>query len=339
MGDVLGQIGQFGSNLMQGVGDVGGELLQGAQGLFSGSGLEGAAGLAGGGAPGAVANVLPGAASAADAGVDAAAIAPAAGQAASSLMSGPGVLDTSTIASGLPAVTGINANPSGLLGGISDPSLGGAQSISDFTTNPLTSAGMNPVQAITPPDASLAPGIAANPTGLASNWLQRGGNFLQGVLQNPKLLGETGLLGAELLNANRTPPGEAALKDLAGQQARFAQNQSEIAQAEEQGLLPAGAQNMFQGLLNANEAAIRAKYAQMGMTGSSAEMQDLAASRDQIMSMMFQQGQQMAAQGYTNVNQATGYESALLKQILDSETAQGTQLGQALATFAGAAAK
>lgn len=320
-GDVLSGAQALGSDVMTGIGDIGSSL----SGLFGGGGAVSPGTLGASGAQ--LANASP---SAMGAGVDAVAdvAAPTAATNAASLMTGPGAavnaLDTSGIGQGI-------MNPVGMVDQTSSGLLPTAQAL--LGPGPVGATGGPTVTGINQGVlADVGQGVQTVP-GLPQ------GNFLQSLLKNPKLLAEGGLLGAELLNANKTPTGEAQLKALAAQQAGFAKNQGELAQAEQQGLLPAGATNLFQGQLQAAEAAIRAKYAQMGMTGSTAEMQDLQAARTGIMGQMFQEGQQMAQQGWTNVNQATGYESSLLDEILATETQQGTALGQALAAFAGAAAK
>lgn len=160
--------------------------------------------------------------------------------------------------------------------------------------------------------------------------------FLQKLLSDPKMLLGGGMLGLDLLKANQKPPGLGPIQALAQQQGAFAKNQGELALAEQQGLLPQGAQNMFQGVLNANEAAIRSKYASMGMTGSTAEMQDLAAAREGILGQMQQAGLQMAQEGWANVNQATGYESQLLTESMQAQLQQQKDVQDALAEFAGA---
>lgn len=148
-----------------------------------------------------------------------------------------------------------------------------------------------------------------------------------------------GALGIDLIHANQTPPGVKSLQQLAGTQAGLAKSWEAQAQGEAQGILPAGAQALVQNNLKASEAAIRGKYAQMGMSGSSAEVQDLQAARAQALAETFQIGQQMAQTGLAESSQATGAETQLLQAILAAETAQGTELGNALAGFAGAAAK
>ena len=129
------------------------------------------------------------------------------------------------------------------------------------------------------------------------------------------------------------------MQALLGQQQALANTYGSEAQAEQQGLLPAGAEALVQNNLNAKIAAIRTNYAKSGMSGSSAEIQDINAAKSQALADTFAVGQSMAQQGLQELQSATGQESSLLNYILAAETAQNTQLGNALASFAGAAAK
>ena len=163
-----------------------------------------------------------------------------------------------------------------------------------------------------------------------------GGGVSSGALKD--ILG-AGVLGLDLVNANKKPAGLGALQALAGQQQGLAKSWGAQAEGEAQGILPAGAQALVQNTLDANIAAIKQKYSQLKMSGSSAETQDINAAKAQALAETFQIGQQMSQTGLAEASSASGQESQLLQAILASETAQGTALGDALAGFAGAAAK
>jgi hypothetical protein len=99
-------------------------------------------------------------------------------------------------------------------------------------------------------------------------------------------------------------------------------------------LLGASGDAAVQQALKSNEAAIRAKYAAMGMSGSSAEQEDLAAAAQSSLASRFAAGQQLAQTGFSEASATSGQASQLLQAILQQETAQGTALGDALAQFA-----
>ena len=87
----------------------------------------------------------------------------------------------------------------------------------------------------------------------------------------------------------------------------------------------------------AAQAQVRAKYAGMGLSGSSAEAQDLANVEQSSVAQQFQIGQQMAQTGLSELNTSQSQEGSLYEALLKEGTAQGTQLGDILAKFAGAA--
>jgi hypothetical protein len=164
---------------------------------------------------------------------------------------------------------------------------------------------------------------------------------LQGLLSNPnalKLASALGLGGMEMLMGNKQVPGMKDASALAAQQGAFAKNQAEQAMGEQQGMLPAGEQGLFQGVLNAQLAAIRAKYASMGMTGSTAEMQDLNAAREGVMQQILTAGQNLANTAWGNVKTATGYQSTLLDNIMQQQLAQQENMVKILGQLGGASA-
>lgn len=159
------------------------------------------------------------------------------------------------------------------------------------------------------------------------------GGSARGLL--PQLVGG-GAIIKDLMSAGQLPKGSNQLLSEAGTQKGLADSYAAQAEGEGQGLLPAGAQALVQQNLNANVAAIKQKYAQLGMSGSSAEVQDINAARNASLAQTFAIGQSLAAQGLTEVSSASGLEASIMSQIMQAETAQNTQLGDALASFAGA---
>jgi hypothetical protein len=166
-----------------------------------------------------------------------------------------------------------------------------------------------------------------------------GGNGSGGQSNALKDILGAGVLGVDLAKGTQSPPGVKQLQQLAGTDAGTAKSFLAQAQGEQQGILPAGAEALVQNNLDASIAAIKQKYSQLHMSGSSAETQDLNAARMQALAETFQIGQSMANTGLAESNAASGQEDALLQAIMAAETAQGTELGNALAGFAGAAAK
>ena len=163
--------------------------------------------------------------------------------------------------------------------------------------------------------------------------------ILHQILSKNGLKDITGLgsIGLGLLQAMTPAKGLKSLEGLAGQDAALANTYSAEAQAEGQGLLPAGAEAAVQNNLNAQIAAIRTNYAKMGMSGSSAETQDINAAKSQALAQTFEIGNTLAQQGLQEVQSASGQESTLLNDILNANMNADSALAKSLAGLAGAA--
>jgi hypothetical protein len=94
-----------------------------------------------------------------------------------------------------------------------------------------------------------------------------------------------------------------------------------------------------QGALNnagaAAQAAIRSQYASRGMSGSSAEATDLANVQSTIAGQGAQIAQQLLQTGVSESN----LSAQLYQSIMSANLQQDAQLGTALSTLAGAAAR
>lgn len=154
-----------------------------------------------------------------------------------------------------------------------------------------------------------------------------------------KLLGKEALpaaaLGYSIYKGNKTPSQVKSLQALADQQNQAGTALQAGAIAEQQGKLPGGAEAAVNNSVEAMKARIRQNYAQLGLTGSTAEAQDLAYADQAAEMEKFQIGQGMAQTGFQAASQDLGVASGLYGDILNAETAQGTALGDALAEFAG----
>lgn len=263
-----------------------------------------------------------------------------AGDAASAFGAAPG------IGAGLGAAAAPSIDPS-MLGGIGGASA--ASGVADTTAPASWDGGSvnwtsnipgSPMagQAIPASNFSGVTTGGVSPANLStggSSWL----NSLLGSNPGLKTLAQMGLLGGTLALEDRPAAGSHALSTLSNQQAAIAKNQGALGLAEQQGLLPAGAEQLVQNQLQAQQAAIRQKYAQLGMSGSTAESQDLQAANAQAMAQLFAVGQQMSSQSYSNMNNATGYESSLLRELMQANMTQDTEMGNALAQFVAGLAK
>jgi len=131
---------------------------------------------------------------------------------------------------------------------------------------------------------------------------------------------------------NQTPPGENAINTTANQlSAQSTQLQNYLTS----GTLPPGVSTALSQAASQAQAAIRSQYAARGMSGSSAEVADLANVQNTIVSQGASIATNLLAQG---VNEA-GLAAQLYGQIMQTSLAQDNQLSNALATLASASAR
>ena len=141
------------------------------------------------------------------------------------------------------------------------------------------------------------------------------------------------LYGASAINAMQPTSAEKAIKaELAnakGQQT-LAQNQYN---AEQSGIVPQALQQGMDLKEAQAEAAVRQRYAQMGMSGSSAEAADIAAAKTDAALQVFQEAQTMAQQ---TAQLLGGYDTEVsnyLTSLFNSETSRDSALRNALTGF------
>ena len=332
MGDIAGMLNTVGTDVMGGIGDVG---------KFIGQGVGDISGFLNPGSLNAAGSALTNATSAGDMGVNAVAnVADQAGagaaapMSAASALTGPGVDLSSINPQAVMSGIGGAAPPATML----DPATGMVSAAPTLSDAPLaTSAAFtSPVGINQAVAADVGQGISTVPG------LPGGSNWLQSLLQNPQLSKLLPALipgAATALGATQKPPGLGAIQEMEREQAGLAKNQGALAAGEQAGMLPAGYQGMYQQMLSANEAAIRANYAERGLTGSTAELKDLEKARSDVQFQMMQAGQNMAKDAWTNYGNATGYQSKLLDLIMQTQMGQQEDFRQALADMSAAFTK
>jgi hypothetical protein len=166
---------------------------------------------------------------------------------------------------------------------------------------------------------------------------------MQGLLQQlmtPKgaMMGmEAGMIGKNLFGGD-----SASLKSLKHMQSDLAGRAKQLgaaSDAEKLGHLPQPAQDIIDRSVQQRIAQIRQQYASAGLSGSSAEAQDIAAAQQDGVMKAFEIGQGMASQGISEMQTDLGSSAGLLQAIMQQEAAQGTELGTLLAKFAGLTAQ
>lgn len=156
------------------------------------------------------------------------------------------------------------------------------------------------------------------------------------ITRNPGILlsGGLGLAGmAKQAGAygNTTPQGQNQIKQIASQE--NAQGQ-QLAGYLQSGKLPPGLQTNINQQSNAAKAAIRSRYASMGMSGSSSEQQDLANVDAQAQARSAEIAMQLLT---TGINE-TGMAAGLYTQMMNDSLQKDAGLSKSISDFAAAMA-
>ena len=205
---------------------------------------------------------------------------------------------------------------------------------SPAVTNTAVDQAPAATEAITPTTDALSG--AGGTSNLVKGATDAGGDgLLGGVKSFMKDYGSLALGGAGLaynmLKGNEPVPYSAQLESQAAQlQAQGAQLQGYLTS----GTLPPGMDAALQSAHNAAAAAIRSRYANMGMSGSSAEMNDLSNLAYTTVS----QGANIASQlMQTGVNEQQ-FAAGLYQNLMRTSMAQDTAMSNSIAGFTNAMA-
>lgn len=340
-----------------GIGDTAGGALAGALGGAAGSGVTGGnplTGAAEGGLAGGISGALSGPSAPNTGGTSGVTPAPASvapnGVGAGGDVTPP---DTSFQSSG-DFPTGTNGASSGgsnlpgtytsggggSAGGGSSFAPGGSNFVSQGTAGSNLSAGTGNISGAVPAGSVKIPGGAGNNISGAGG--AEGTSSISTAFNNPtfgnigKALGSNaGLLtsGAGLLNdvINSGPaPGEKQLK---GEAANLAGQGQQLQQYLNTGTLPPGVQGGINQALQSAQAAIKSKYASMGMSGSSAEQQDLANAQASAATQGANIAMSLLQQGVNETNISGQIYEELVKNTLAQDqgfTSALTNLGTAV---------
>lgn len=192
-------------------------------------------------------------------------------------------------------------------------------------------------------------GVTASSSGggLTSGFDKAVGSLTGGAL-NSKDLGlaaSVGGLGMNLLNRNQPIPGEKQINQAAGSLTATAGAQAnkglELESFINSGALPPGLASGLKTATTAAEANIKSGYAARGMTGSSAEAQDIQAAHDRAQNAAAQIALQLLQHGSSMVGQAVNTESLaanIYQSIMAHSLAEDQALGDSIGKFAAALA-
>lgn len=170
----------------------------------------------------------------------------------------------------------------------------------------------------------------ASPPGSFLNQLETGA--LNSVKQNALPMGISAIgLGVDAMKEGQMLKGQRQLQQEAGQmQGQGAQLESYL----QSGTLPPGLQAGVDQATQASIASIKSNYAAKGMSGSSAEAQDIAAAQQRAQATGAQYAMQLLQTGINETNMS----SELYKAIMGNSLTQDTNLSSAIGNFASAAA-
>lgn len=233
----------------------------------------------------------------------------------------------SSVSSAQPGSVGSGAasgTPSSVSGVNAPSSVGPASSVSAPNITPSSDlSGLSQT-----PSLPTAPESGAGPTTSVGKFIDspslKGGLDVLGD-NATTALGVAGL-GLDFLMGQKQPAGEAQIS----QAAQTAQQQAgQLEGYLATGQLPPGIQSSINAAIANSEATIRSQYASRGMTGSSAEAQDLANAQTSGAGQAAQIAEQLYSQGV----QESQISSQLYGEIMNQSVAEDKDLSDAIGNF------
>jgi hypothetical protein len=186
-------------------------------------------------------------------------------------------------------------------------------------------------------DPSLKPDALPNDTSFFGNIKSGINNVADTLGVKPGSLLGAGVSGLGLVKDLATGNSAGNIKgynELSSQAGALAGQGAQLLSYETNGTLPAGAQANVDQAVAAAQAAIRSKYASMGISGSSAEIQELNQVKQNAVAQQFQIANQLATQGLSQTNTS----AEIYKQLLASNQKQAEATSAAVGNLASALA-
>lgn len=206
------------------------------------------------------------------------------------------------------------ADPTASLGGPTAGGVGGA-------TTPAGEAGAATTLTSTTPGATTGQGFLGT----------LGSQLAKNPLQDLGLAAGAGGILYDVMRGTPKPPGYGALEAQAAQ----ANSQSQLMESYlATGTLPPGMQAALTAATNSAQAAIKAQYANAGMSGSSAETQALQTAQQTAVT----QGANIALQLYSQGLSQAQLADQIYSTIMQTAIQQDAALSSAVGNFAGALA-
>lgn len=329
MSDMLSYLPSFSAPDLAGAGTGG---LQGGD-VFSGLGAGGSVGAGAGFDPAAIAGGITSSAlpDLSPGGAPAALGAPTGGGAPAPAISAQTVNDFLGGQSGGSGPAAPGGSGSGSSTAVLSSFAGGPGGVTSVAPDPGATAAGN-VSSISPEVAAFADTIATSAGGVTPSGGGLGAlakSIFSGAKDVAPLVGLGA--GATGLIRTLTSGGPSALNPLQQEQLDMLRNQQQTGQSMMTGQLTPEMQGSIQQNVQQQINAIKQKYAQMGMTGSTAEMQDIAAATAGGQTQIANAQANMIKTGAALVGLPTNAIAGLTKEQL----AQDAAFNDALAKFAG----
>lgn len=241
-----------------------------------------------------------------------------AGSVAGSLISSPAATTTAPLAGVSTPAAAVGPTTTGTFDWLIHPFGIGATNASDAVT--ATDLAGNAVS----PTASTAANFFGGGGG-STGLIGKAGDF---IANNPLQVAGLGLGGAMALMGNKPLPSQAQLQELAAEQGTVGRT---LAGYSQTGTLPPGMQQVIDANTASAKAAIRSKYASLGYSGSSAEIQALQQVDQAAAGQVAQIANQLLQQG----KDFSSLSAQEFEALLNAEQQQQTGLSNSIAKFAG----
>lgn len=233
---------------------------------------------------------------------------------------------------------------------------GAGQPLSFSAASPLPTGGGGSAAAAAAPDVgggAPAIGPASEVTNIAQGTgPAQGGGLMDFLSKNQGLAATLGIGGlGTVLGPKIAPllsgklPQQAGLDALRGQAQSIAQQQAGYGTQLEQplltGQLPGGAEQAVKNAVHDATVATKARYANLGLSGSTMEQDALNNIQDKATAQRFAIAEQMAATGQqatTQALQGLGLQDRVYTELMNAQLKQDQALQDAIARFASAAA-
>ena len=184
---------------------------------------------------------------------------------------------------------------------------------------------------INDPSVSTIQTINPTATAAAPANSNKSGGILSSLTSNPLAALSLAGMGSNLLKGNKQPAYAGTLASNAGNLAAQGNLKQNYLTS---GTLPPGQQAAVDSAVNAQVAGIRSKYAQLGQSGSTAEMSEIASAHNSAVQQGAQIAAQLSAQGLSETQMA----NTIYEKLMNTSIQQDANLQSGIGNLANAMA-